>query len=358
MICTLIVFQQLRFMQNKTLGYKKDHMLIVPAGDNGEKNQLLKQELASNPSIKRMAFSSHVPSSRLMDFRDVQVSKPSSGEPVKYNIKVLAIDHDFIPAYQMRLIAGRNFSKEFPSDDSTAFILNEAAIKEIGWSSAQQAVDQPFINGKQKGRIIGVVENVHFESLHQKIEPLLFEINANRLGYLSVSIEGNTAAGAIAHIEQSVKKIDPDKSFTYQFLDQKFDELYKTELSRGKLFTIFTCVSIFIACLGLFALASFIITQRTREIGVRKVLGAPLESIFGLVIKEFILLVVIAFIIAAPVGYYAVSQWLDAYAYRISISPLIFLVAGVITLVIALLTVSYQAIKIAVSNPVKSLRTE
>ncbi len=359
-VATVVVFQQLNYIQNKSLGFDKEH--IVTLRNNAGLNhsfQSFKDELLSNSNIKDVALSSRVPSGRLLDSQGSQLNTGNSLEPSKADIKNVAADENFIPTYGIKIIAGRNFSKDYGMDTSS-FLLNETAVKALGLKSNEDAVGKQFQYGGQNGTIAGVFSDFNFESLHQRIIPLvLYESRDGVSSYNNISVKtsGNVSA-ALAQIEKSWKKYLPEIPFEYQFLDDRYAKLYQAEDRQSSIFTIFSCIAIFIASLGLLGLSAFTITQRVKEIGVRKVLGASTASIVKLIAKDFLLLVVIAAIIAFPVAWYAMNQWLHAFAYRIDISWWVFIVAAVIALLIAFATISFQAIKAAIANPVESLRSE
>jgi putative ABC transport system permease protein len=257
------------------------------------------------------------------------------------------------------MAAGRNFSKEYSTDDTTAFIINESAASMIGWKSSQDAIGKQFRYGDRKGQVIGVVKDFNFESMHQTIVPMVFFIPKNgNYNYISVKISGTDIPQSLATLEKTWNKFLPERPFEYTFLDENFGKLYEKEQKQSHLFTTFSVLAILIGCLGLFGLASFTAVQRTKEIGIRKVLGASVSGIVALLSKEFLKLVVIANLIAWPVAWLAMSKWLEDFAYRINISAGTFLMAALLAIVIALLTVSYQSIKAAMVNPVKSLRSE
>jgi putative ABC transport system permease protein len=278
--------------------------------------------------------------------------------PTNADIKFVRADDGFIPAYGIRVIAGRNFSKAFSSDTSS-FLINEAAVKVLGMKSGEEAIGKVFQYGERKGTLIGVFNDIHFESLHQRILPLvLLQSPVDGYSRISIKISGKNISGALTHIESVWKKYLPEIPYEYDFLDNNFERLYQSEQRQGSIFTIFSCIAIFIACLGLLGLSAFTITQRIKEIGVRKVLGASVSSIVSLLSKDFLKLVGIASLIAFPVAWFAMNQWLQGFAYRIHISWLVFLLAAIIAAIIAFATISVQAIKAALTNPVKSLRTE
>jgi putative ABC transport system permease protein len=319
-----------------------------------------RNDMLTHSGIKNMGRSSRIPTGRLLDSQNASAESGDSLQPVTSEIKYLATDHDFIPSYDIKMAAGRNFSRAFGTD-TAGFIINEATVQLLGWKTAEKAVGKNFQNGNVKGKIIGVVKDFHFESLHQRIGPLIMVLlkpEQNSYNQLSVKINGNNVNDAIQTLEKSWKALLPEIPFEFNFLDDNFNKLYQSEQKQSSLFTIFSCIAILIACLGLLGLSSFAITQRIKEIGIRKVLGASVGTIVMLLSKDFLKLVIIASLISFPIAWYAMHEWLADFAYRISISWWIFIVAGIIAACIALLTVSIQAIKAAIANPVKSLRTE
>ena len=318
--------------------------------------------MMTNPAIKDVARSSRIPTGRLLDAMGASAMVGDSMAPVTADIKFVAADYDFVPTYGVHVAAGRNFSRAYGTDTSN-FILNEAAVKAIGWKSPQEAVGKDFKYANTMGHVIGVMADFHFESLRQKIVPVILinpviTPNNSLFNYLSIKVAGNNIPGALASIEKTWKRYLPEIPYQYSFLDEKFTQLYESEQRQGTIFTVFACIAIFIACLGLFGLSAFAITQRVKEIGVRKVLGANVSSIVTLLSKDFLKLVLVAAIIAFPVAWYAMTHWLQDFAYRINIRWWVFVLAAVLALVVALVTVSFQAIKAAIANPVKSLRTE
>ncbi|TKK68260.1 FtsX-like permease family protein [Ilyomonas limi] len=358
-ISTAVVIRQLQYMQNKSLGFSKDQ--LVTLNDNAGLNnsfQSFKAALLANPNVVSVARSSRIPSGRLLDSQGSQISNGNSLAPTKADIKYVQADENFIPAYKVRVVAGSNFSKT-DGMDTASFIINEAAVRALGLRSNEDAIGKPFMYGNRKGQIIGVINDFNFESLHQQIIPLVLLTSTVPNGYnrISIKVSGNIPS-AIAHIEQTWKTYLPDTPFDYTFLDDRFDTLYKAEHQQQMVFSIFAGIAIFIACLGLFGLSAFTITQRVKEIGIRKVLGASVSSIVSLISKEFLLLVAVAAVIAFPVAWYAMHNWLQDFAYRTNIAWWIFIMAACIAILIALFTISIQSIKAALSNPVKSLRSE
>jgi putative ABC transport system permease protein len=256
------------------------------------------------------------------------------------------------------MVAGRGFSREFATDTTQAMVLNEAAVKMFGYSSPQQAIGKRFKQWGREGKIIGVMKDFHFRSLQQPIKPLSMRIEPRGSNLVSMNVSAANLPATIAAVENKWKSLIPNRPFSYFFLDEFFDRQYRAEERFGKLFLNFAILAIFISCLGLLGLASYSTIQRTKEIGIRKVLGASVSSIVNLLSKDFLKLVAISGLIAFPVAWFVMNKWLQDFAYRIGVSWWVFLVAGVLATLIALVTISFQAIRAAISNPVKSLRTE
>jgi putative ABC transport system permease protein len=362
-ITTVIVFQQLKYMQDTSLGYDKEHLITCSYSDFlNPSYEAFRNELLQNPDIKDVARSSRIPTGRLLDAMGASTFVGDSLRPVTADIKFLATDYDFIPTYGIHVVAGRNFSRSFRTDTSN-FILNESAVNAIGWKSPEQAIGRDFKYGNTKGKVIGVIGDFHFESLHQKIVPIILSNppttpNNSYFGSLSVKVSGHNIQGTLAAIEKTWKKYLPEIPSQFTYLDDRFVDLYKAEQRQGTIFTVFACIAIFIACLGLFGLSAFTISQRVKEIGVRRVLGANVDSIVFLLSKDFMTLVLISSIIAFPVAWYAMNSWLRDFAYRIDMQWWVFILAAVVALIVALATVSFHAVKAAVANPVNSLRSE
>ena len=272
---------------------------------------------------------------------------------------VISVDENFLKTFQIEMAAGRNFSKLFPTDIDQGFMVNEAAVKEFGWKNNNLAIGKNINWGLgKKGKVIGVVKDFNFKSLHDNIKPLIIHISPDDYGTIAVRIKPQNVSQTIKGIEQTWKNITGENSFTYTFLDDDFATLYKSDHSMQSILGIFTVLSIFVACLGLFGLTAFTIKQRFREIGIRKVLGASIAAVVSLLSKDLLKLVFISILIASPIAWLSMNKWLEGFAYRIQINGWIFLLTGIIALLIALVTVSFQAIKAAVANPVKSLRSE
>jgi putative ABC transport system permease protein len=360
-IATAIVFQQLHYVQTKSLGFDKDKILTLAYSNEVSKQyDAFRTDLLKNAAFKDVTRSSRIPTGRLLDDMNAYTINGDSLQQVSTDIKYVCVDHDFTSTFNVPMKAGRFFSRDYGTDTSS-FVINESAAGILGWNNPNEAIGKALKYGDTKGNIIGVLKDFHFESMHQAIIPMIFLLLPPSQSYynnVSVKIAGNDIASALSYMESTWKKFFPGTPFDYAFLDQKFDKLYASEQRQGTLFTLFACIAIFIACLGLFGLSAFTISQRIKEIGVRKVLGADVSGIVTLLSKDFLKLVGIAAIMAFPVAYYAMNNWLKDFAYRIHIQWWVFIIAGIIAAFIAFITVSFQAIKAAVANPVKSLRTE
>jgi len=360
-ITTFIVFQQLRFIQTQSLGFDKDRILTLNyTSEVSKQYDAFRTDLMQNSSFKDVARSSRIPSGRLLDNMGASVMNGDSLQPVVSDIKFVNSDYDFINTFGIPLAAGRFFGRDYGTDTNN-YVINQAAVKAIGWKTDQDAVGKDFKYGNTKGHIVGVMKDFHFESMHQSIVPIVLTMFPPTNSYynnVSIKIKGSNTSGAIAALERSWKKFFPETPFEYTFIDEKFDKLYQSEQRQASIFTAFACIAIFIACLGLFGLSAFAITQRVKEIGVRKVLGASVSGLVGLLSKEFLKLVAIAAVPAFLIAWYAMHNWLKDFAYRINIQWWVFVAAGLLAALIAFITVSFQAIKAATANPVKSLRTE
>ncbi len=358
-ISTAVIFQQMRYMQNKALGFDREQIVTIPYTTAlNEKYDAFRNEVLLNTGIRNLTRSSRIPTGRLLDASGAKIRKGDSLAFVNADVKVVSADQDLLNTYNVKLVAGRGFSRDY-SLDTSAFLINEAAAKVLGFKTNEEAIGADFGYGSRSGKLIGIFNDFHFESMHQKIVPLVILIPRNpNYGNLSVKIAGKDIPAALAHIEATWKKFLPEVPYQYTFLDDNFNKLYQAEERQKTIFTTFACIAIVIACLGLFGLSAFAISQRIKEIGIRKVLGANVSTIVALLSKDFLKLVFIAAVFAFPLAWLAMSKWLEDFAYRITIPWWIFLFAGVLAAVIAFVTISFQAVKAATANPVKSLRTE
>lgn len=359
-ISTIVVFLQLDFIQNKKIGFNKDQVLIIRGTRVLETNaDAFKDEVAKMNGVKSASFAGYIPVSNSSRSDNTFSTEPVMTDKTALSMQIWNIDYNYIPTMGMELSEGRNFSAEYGSD-STGIIINETTAKLIGGDDL--IGKKIYANDGNPGSstpmtIIGIVKNFNFESLRQNVGPLSFRLGNNKWA-AAFRIDASDASDLISNIENKWKEMAPGMPFSYDFLDESFDQMYRAEQRIGKVALSFAILAILIACLGLFGLATYMAEQRTKEIGVRKVLGATVPSIVSLLSQDFIKLVLIAAIIAFPLSWWAMNSWLEEFAYRINIGWWVFLMAGISAILIALVTVSYQAIKAAIANPVKSLRTE
>jgi putative ABC transport system permease protein len=359
---TIVVFKQLNYIQTKKLGFNKDQMLIVNGTNRlGNNKEAFKNEVSKLQGVKASTYAGFVPVSGYSR-NDVSFSTSSTMTAENsLNMQVWDISYDYIPVMEMEMVKGRNFSKDFGTD-SNATIINEEAARLLGWDNPVgkklYTFFQDQIGTKLIDRdVIGVVKNFHFNSMKENIGPLCFRL-ADNSWTTAFKVNTSDIKQLVSTIESKWKTMAPGKPFSYQFMDEAFDNMYRIEQRTGKLGLTLAIIAIVIACLGLFGLATYTAQQRIKEIGVRKVLGATIPDVVSMLSKDFMLLVLIASALAIPLSWWAMNKWLQDFAYRINMGWWIFLAAGVIALVIALVTVSSQAIKAALANPVKSLRTE
>jgi putative ABC transport system permease protein len=369
-ISTFIIYDQMKFIQNKRLGFNKENVVVIkrgwaigqkPDGDlietapNATVIDAFKHNLLNNPQIISVAGSSSLPGK---DFGNAIFAPEGAMKEEQHPINLYMADYDFANTLNLELIEGRFFSREIASD-SLAVVLNESAVKVLGY-------DPPYI-GKRIGfpgnsrfylTIIGIVKDFHYESLHKPISPLMILLQNLYRTYISVRIHPHDVRETLKYIEKTWYSFIPYKPFEFFFFDDDYDQLYRAEQRISTLFTVFSFLAIFIACLGLFGLASFTAQRRTKEIGVRKAMGASVTNIIFMLSREFTKWVVLANILAWPLAYYFMNKWLQGFAYRIEISLTTFVMASLITLIIALITVSYQSTRAASINPVEAIRHE
>jgi putative ABC transport system permease protein len=357
---TIVVYEQLNYIQTKNLGYNKDQLLIVDGISSLNKNvDAFKNEVLQMNGVVTGTVSGFLPVTNSYRSDNTYSKDAVMTAQNGFDMQNWYVDYDYIKTLGMQIIKGRNFSREF-GGDSTSVIINETTAKTLGYANPIGQKIYTSIDSKGATAaltIIGVVKNFNFETLHQDVGPLCFRLGG---GGGSGIFKVNTAdiKNLIASVQNKWKTLAQGLPFSYRFLNESFDEMYRAEQRAGKIALIFSVLAIFIACLGLFGLATFIAEQRTKEIGIRKVLGASVKGIVQMLSKDFIKLVAIAFVFAVPLAWWAMHTWLQDFAYRISIEWWIFAFAGIMAIIIALLTISFQAIKAAVANPVKSLRTE
>jgi putative ABC transport system permease protein len=361
LIGALTVYKQISFMQSQKLGVNIDQTVVIRSPliqvDSMRRDmRIFKEATLAMSAVKGISVSSDVPGGEVGTNRG-KLRMVGQGENSNVQCRVITTDYDFLKNYGIKIIAGRDYSPQYPADEET-LIVNRSATKLFGFNKPEDMIGKQMIFGGGPHTIIGVTEDYHQQSLRDNYDAVIFDFSSWVQGNVSVKISADNAAKTVAALKASWAKYFPGDPFDYYFLDNHFNEQYKADQRFSKVFGIFTLIAIFVACLGLFGLVSYTIVQRTREIGIRKVLGASVNGILQLLYKDFAMLVLVAFVVAAPIAWYAVHQWLNGYAFRIGISPLFFLLPFIVVLLIAFATVSWLSIKAALMNPVKSLKTE
>ena len=360
-ISTIIIYQQLNYIQTKNVGFNKDQVLILDGtGALKDNQESFKNEIAKLAGVKSATGAQFLPVSNSSRNDNTFSKEAIMTDQSGFNMQVWSIDYNYVSTLGMEIAKGRNFSREFGAD-STCLIINETTAKMLGYKDPigkkVYASDGDGTNMNVVYTVIGVVENFHFASMRENIGPLCMKLGVNRNG-LAFKVESTDVSNLLSQVESKWKKVAPDMPFLPSFLDESFDEMYRAEQRIGKVALIFAFLTILIACLGLFGLVTYMIEQRIKEIGIRKVLGASVASIVGILSKDFLKLVLLSICIGSPIAYFAMNYWLRDFASRIDIAWWVFVLAGLSSIIIALLTVSYQATRAALSNPLKSLKTE
>jgi len=353
-ISTVVVLDQLDFLRNRRLGFDKEHVVVVPIRDNAirKNSEGIKAELMQNPGILNATITIGVPGG-VVAGDAIQLVTEEGKKTI--TVRMIYTDHDYIKTMGMEIVEGRDFSKEMSTDANEAFIVNEAAVRQL---QLENPLATRFEWDDKKGRVIGVVKDFQFQSLREEINPLVIHIWTSNTYVFAMRIRPEHIPQTLAFIENKWEELDPAHPFEYSFMDETFNRIYRREEKLSQIFSVFSFLAIFIASLGLFGLALYMVEQRTKEIGIRKVLGASIGRIFVLLLRESALLVLVANLFAWPAAYFFMHNWLQNFAYRVSIAPWIFVLSAAIALVIAMLTISFQAVKAALADPVNSLRYE
>ncbi len=360
--CTFIVYQQIQFMRQQALGINIEQTLVVSRPTVGidstfiVKIGALKKELTHESLVKNITLSTSIPGEEV-DWNAGGIKLVGEGEEKQKQYRVIGVDYDYLNTFGLKLIAGRDFSKEYGTDDH-AVIFNRKGIEQLGFNKPEDALGKMIDFWGQQYKVVGVTENFHQQSLRESFEPLILRCIPDVSGFMSVKVNTAQVSQTINRVKSAWNKFFPGNTFDYFFLDDHFDDQYKADQRFGQVFALFTGLAILVACLGLFGLASFITVQRTKEIGIRKVLGASVTSIVQLLYREFVFLLVMAFFIATPIAWLTISKWLQGYAFRTNIYWIYFVLPFMVIVAIALITVSFQSIRAAIANPVRSLRTE
>jgi hypothetical protein len=350
-----VVAKQMNFIKNRNLGWEKEQVMTIPIRSYSRPYlETLKAELANTPRILNVAVASQKPS--FTSWSSSGFDWEGKDPTLKVDVTYMGADDGYVETMGMTIVQGRNFSKEFPADKKESFLINEELARLMGH---EDPIGKSFSFWDQKGKIVGVIKDFHFQPLSRRIEPLIIhyaELEWTNFLFLRVAPEG--ISETVRTVQGIWEKILPDIPFSYQFLDEDFARMYRSVEQTGILLKIFTGMAILVACLGLFGLASFAAEQRTKEIGIRKVLGASRPEIVALMCREFLVLIGLANLIAWPVAYFAASDWLKNFAYRTQIPAFFFVGALITSLAVGLMTVIYKAIRVASANPVKALKYE
>ena len=359
-IGTMVVYKQLHFMRNQDLGVDIQQKMVLE-GAGSVLDSLydgvftpFKDEVLAMSNVNSLTSSAYVPGDEIYWTNGVQWLKP---ETSSHTIYTQGVDEEFLEAYGLGLVAGRNFSKEMGEDDR-ACLLNERAISLLGFSNPEAALNEKVRRGRDTLTVVGVTKDFHHLGLQKAIDPVIFLYRPGSRSYLSLKVGTDNIQSTVAAVQQTWERHFPNDPFSYFFLDEFFNRQYKSDAMFGQLFTFFALLAIFVASLGLFGLASYDVLQRTKEIGIRKVLGATTAGLVTLLSKDFLKLVFLAFIVASPLAYFFMENWLADFAYRTNIAWWVFVIAGVVAVAVAFLTVSFQSMKAALANPVNSLRSE
>lgn len=360
LVGTTVVANQLSFLRNYDKGYESEQVLVIDYGwDSRVQRNLsvIKSTFAKHPAVESLAASRATPG----DFFPGAGTSIASenGEMLGYGPALYEIDEDFIPTYQMEMVAGRNFDKRFPADSATSLIVNEAAAKLYGYDNPEDIIGKKFSQWGREGQVVGVVKNFNYLSLHQEVEPMTLRFSTKwTTSMFSLRLNSQDYQATLSELEEVWNELVPHYPFVTRFNDQNFNKQYETDARFGNVFSIFSGLAIFVACLGLFGLTIFSTAQRAKEIGVRKVLGASVQKIVALLSFDFIKLYLISLILAIPISLVIMNQWLDGFAYRIAIGWQVFVVAALITFMVSMITMSLKTIGAALANPTKSLRDE
>lgn len=358
-VAVFVVINQLKFMQSKDLGFKKEDIVYLPTSTRINDNwKIFKDRLENHPGIESVTLSSRVPSGRLLDSQGGTAEV--NGEMTQLDLRIadIHVAHNFLETYGISVVAGRSFDEKLASDSTEAFLLNETAVRQIGWASAEEAIGKQFLYGGRRGFVTGVMQDFHFESLHQPIVPIVFLVVSDRQNQVSIRLKSDQREEVLAYLQGEWSEMRPDFPFEPNFVDEGFNRQYQAEDRLKTIFTFFSILAIVISVLGLLGLVTFATEQRTREIGIRKVMGAETGNILVLLGQDFLKLVGIGFLFAIPISWFGLNRWLSDFAYHVGLNWTVFLWAGILAGLIAGITVVTQTIRAAWANPVKSIKNE
>ncbi|TDI70788.1 MAG: FtsX-like permease family protein, partial [Bacteroidetes bacterium] len=366
-IASLIVAKQLDFIQKRALGFNQDHLVVVDINDGNSRANFvaMKNDLASSASVQSVSVSSNVPGD-WKNITQIEIFAPDIDSEQIITSHFLAVDGDFLDTFEIGLREGRNITDTSPSD-SLSVLVNASAAQQLGLRVGDRlavksgSLSRRFRDGRFEPMVVGIVENFHFESLHEEIGPIVLGYYLNPIDvidYFTIRIDGQNVSSTLEHLRTVGQKYDPRHPFEYNFLDDRIADFYDAEAKLGRIFNLATVLAVLIACLGLLGLTAIMTTQRTKEIGLRKVLGASVQNIIILLSKEILLLVIVSFVLALPPSYLLMSKWLEGFAYRTHLGVELSLITLLLAIFVAVLTVSYQTLRAATADPVKSLRYE
>ena len=359
-ITTALVIQQLRFIQTKDIGYEREHVLVIKNDREIEERwEEFKEILKNQSSVRQVSFATGIPTQPLVTMRDIREEGASRGQGMSWFL----IDSDYVATLGLEIVAGRGFQEDIASDRTTGLLLNEAAVKALALENpvGKTIIKNQGADDEQRLHVLGVIKDFNVESFNRSVKPIAFQY-FYAPGFLSdyvvVRLTAGDMATSIEQVETTWAQFEPENPFVYSFLDQDFDRLFRAEQRLARILGLFTVLAIFVACLGLLGLVAFVTAQRTKEIGIRKVLGASIVQITGLLSRDFLRLVAIGFVVAAPLSYWIASRWLENFAYRTEVGWEVFALAGTVALLVAGATVSIQSVRAALANPVDALRDE
>lgn len=356
---TSIVYKQLEFLKNKELGINKELLISVPL-QTMDRSQLeaFNNELLTQPAILRTGVSNMKMPGWIFNSTSYKAQDIPIDQDARKTMKLITVNHDFLSTVEAEIIKGRDFSKEFPSDINSSIILNESALEQLGWEDPIDKWIQVGENDNKKYHVVGVVKDFHFESLHRKISPTIFILSNNWLNWDYIKIDKQNKAATINNIKTVYSRFVTNRDFSYSFVNEDIAQQYKVEEKFTEIFTLFTLLAIILACIGTFGLISFSAERKSKEIGIRKILGASVSNVTLLLIKEFVILLLIASLISWPITYYFMNDWIDNFVYRIDIGLEAFVFATLLAMIITVSTTVFRALKAALENPIKALKTE
>lgn len=352
---TLVIRDQLAYVRSMKLGFDKEQLAVIERPGTNSQYETIRNELLGDPAIVSVSGTSRIPGRGIPTYSGyLEVGDTDQ----RWDLPIIDVDYHFLDTYNIALIEGRNFDPRFPDEETRSLIINETMMRALGWTSAIGKHVRLNSPDDPPSEVIGVVGDFHIKSLHETIVPMALQYDPTQMYHLTVRVRPGASVQALDHLRSVAKTFSPDVPFGYSFLDEEFARMYQSDDQTSAIIANASLLAIVVACLGLFGLASFTAEQRTKEIGVRKVLGARIPSLLGLLTREFLLLVVMANVIGWPIAYYLSHVWLQNFAYRVAPDPLLFLLTGAVALAIALLTVGQQALRASLRNPVDALRYE